>query len=84
MVVIARVVLAISFALSTCAAVIAPEITSEEEKQARILLQAEAEALPSPRNRNRRCATKAAAPERARINDSRNAGAYLADAASIA
>jgi predicted component of type VI protein secretion system len=73
MVVIARVVLAISFALSACATVIGPEITSEEEKQARILLRAEAEALPSPRNRDRLQAIRVAASELSRINDFRNA-----------
>ncbi|HEY7556274.1 MAG TPA: M48 family metalloprotease [Candidatus Binatia bacterium] len=45
MAVIARLVLAVSFALSACATVTGPEITSEEEKQARLLLHAEAEAF---------------------------------------
>jgi predicted Zn-dependent protease len=44
-VVVARVVLALSFALSACATVTGPEITSEEEKQARLLLHAEAAAF---------------------------------------
>jgi len=38
-------VLALSFALSACATVTGPEITSEEERQARALLRAEAEAF---------------------------------------
>jgi predicted Zn-dependent protease len=45
MALVARLVLALSFALSGCATVTGPEITSEEEKQARVLLHAEAEAF---------------------------------------
>jgi predicted Zn-dependent protease len=43
--VVARVILALSFALSGCATVTGPAITSEEEKQVQILLRAEAEAF---------------------------------------
>jgi predicted Zn-dependent protease len=44
-VVVARVVLVLSFALSACATVTGPEITSAEEQQAQALLHAEAEAF---------------------------------------
>jgi len=43
--VIAWLLLALSLALSGCATVSGPEISSEEEKQARILLRGEAEAF---------------------------------------
>lgn len=43
--IVVRVVLGLSLALSACATVTGPEITSEEEKQARTLLHAEAEAF---------------------------------------